>query len=169
MTDWTEAQEATLRRMYADGALTGEMMAALGMSRGAICGKVHRLKLSRGRIVRNITSRSAPKAAARSVSVKNSHATLAQRLARRAERSERALQQAAAFEALEVVDLAPDESASAVPFIKLSAQTCRWPLGDPRDLAAMRFCGAEPNGQGPYCARHHRMAYAGYSLSEAVA
>lgn len=168
MSDWSHAQEALLRKMYASGARTGEMMAALGMSRGAICGKVHRLKLSGDRITRNIRSRDGSRQSARSVTSQNSHATLVQRLARRAERSEKAREQAAAYEAVEVVDLAPEQSACAVTLMKLTANTCRWPLGDPRDLNALRFCGVEPNGQGPYCAHHHRMAYAGYSISEAA-
>jgi GcrA cell cycle regulator len=40
----------------------------------------------------------------------------------------------------------------------LTATSCRWPSGNPRDLARFRYCGDEASG-GPYCERHARLAY----------
>jgi GcrA cell cycle regulator len=54
---------------------------------------------------------------------------------------------------------------------ELSDNSCRWPLGDPSDLATFRYCGADrtnqkratattmQGGESPYCAAHHRLAY----------
>lgn len=46
----------------------------------------------------------------------------------------------------------------------LETNSCRWPLGDPRDLAAFRFCGAPRAAPSHpfrnYCAEHERVAYA---------
>ena len=63
------------------------------------------------------------------------------------------------FAAIEIVDLPPEESAVAVPFFGLTNKNCHWPLGDPRDMDAMRFCGADKFDEKPYCLRHCRMAY----------
>lgn len=57
-----------------------------------------------------------------------------------------------------VADLPTDESEFAVTFEQLRAPHCRWPLGDP-DTAAFQYCGADKMQHGPYCARHHRLAY----------
>lgn len=171
---WTIERTEALKDMWARGLSATEIANTLGgITRNAVCGKVDRLGLTGRRAMFRIRKdkKTRPLREAKSyLSAGNKHLreTPAQRIAKRVERSGAAEQKAAAFQAIEVVDLAPDESACAVPFMRLSDHTCRWPLGDPRDLAAMRFCGAEPNGEGPYCARHHRMAYAGYIFSEAA-
>lgn len=35
---------------------------------------------------------------------------------------------------------------------------CKWPLGDPHQ-PTFGFCGASRDGKGPYCPRHHAIAY----------
>jgi hypothetical protein len=40
----------------------------------------------------------------------------------------------------------------------LTASSCRWPTGNPRDLTTFRYCGETAYG-GPYCERHARLAY----------
>jgi GcrA cell cycle regulator len=40
----------------------------------------------------------------------------------------------------------------------LTATSCRWPSGNPRDLATFRYCGEAASGS-PYCERHARLAY----------
>jgi hypothetical protein len=42
--------------------------------------------------------------------------------------------------------------------VDLTATSCRWPTGDPRDLRTFRYCGAAAHG-GPYCERHSQLAY----------
>jgi GcrA cell cycle regulator len=78
-------------------------------------------------------------------------------------REEQAAELRTRFSVVEIVDLPAEESATAVPLAKLTDHTCRWPLGDPRDLDAMKFCGAEPYTKGrrdyPYCVKHCRIAY----------
>jgi hypothetical protein len=41
---------------------------------------------------------------------------------------------------------------------ELTASSCRWPTGNPRDLKTFRYCGEAAQG-GPYCERHARLAY----------
>jgi hypothetical protein len=42
--------------------------------------------------------------------------------------------------------------------VDLTESSCRWPTGNPRDLATFRYCGEAAPG-GPYCERHARLAY----------
>jgi hypothetical protein len=42
--------------------------------------------------------------------------------------------------------------------VDLTEGTCRWPTGNPRDLATFRYCGGAAHS-GPYCERHARLAY----------
>lgn len=42
--------------------------------------------------------------------------------------------------------------------LDLTANSCRWPTGNPRDLTTFRYCGETARG-GPYCERHARLAY----------
>jgi hypothetical protein len=42
--------------------------------------------------------------------------------------------------------------------VDLTASSCRWPSGNPRDLTTFRYCGEAAHG-GPYCERHADLAY----------
>lgn len=44
--------------------------------------------------------------------------------------------------------------------VDLSAHTCRWPIGDPRE-PDFHFCGAPALPGKPYCAEHAAIAYVG--------
>ncbi|SIS41243.1 GcrA cell cycle regulator [Insolitispirillum peregrinum] len=46
--------------------------------------------------------------------------------------------------------------------VDLSAHTCRWPIGDPRE-PGFHFCGAPTIANKPYCAEHAAIAYVGAS------
>lgn len=46
--------------------------------------------------------------------------------------------------------------------VDLSANTCRWPIGDPRE-PGFHFCGAPTLPGKPYCAEHAAIAYVGSS------
>jgi hypothetical protein len=47
-----------------------------------------------------------------------------------------------------------------VSVLDVSPSDCRWPLGDPGDIIAFRYCGRpQHGGYGPYCKHHFEMAY----------
>ncbi|MEO5376097.1 MAG: GcrA family cell cycle regulator [Alphaproteobacteria bacterium] len=48
--------------------------------------------------------------------------------------------------------------------VELSALTCRWPIGDPRD-ANFHFCGKRVMTGKPYCPDHAAVAYVNSSKS----
>lgn len=151
MTEWTDDKVAELRRLHALGMSAGQIGLELGLTRNTVGGKLHRLGLRPG----------APRNAGRKPGSKNSPQ-------QRAERQQKSSNLRVRFEQIEVVDLPPEQSAHAVPLMKLNANTCRWPMGDPRDLDKMRFCGTAPKNDKPYCDRHCRMAYRRYQNVEAA-
>lgn len=136
-SDWPDASIETLKRMYADGASASEIGAAVGRSRGAVCGKLFRLGLTN-------KTRSRPRK--RSQPPYRASAGLGARLLRIKGES---------FEPRtdNIVDLPPDQSDCAVPFMKLGPQHCRWPLPD------RMYCGDLRHGEHSYCDRHCRIAY----------
>lgn len=44
--------------------------------------------------------------------------------------------------------------------VDLSAHTCRWPIGDPKE-PGFHFCGAPSMSSKPYCREHAAIAYVG--------
>jgi hypothetical protein len=58
--------------------------------------------------------------------------------------------------ALVFTDEAPIEE--GITLADLTLFSCRWPIGDPHDLTAFRYCG-EAAHSAPYCNRHSRLAY----------
>lgn len=170
---WTEERAEIVRSMWADGKSASQIAAALGnVTRNAVCGKIDRMGLTRRGLmapkIRRVSFRGvkAPrrvkprKGGARSMFATDFTGEREQgSTASRIERETKAAERRARFEAFEIVDLPPEQSATAVPLLKLTDTSCRWPLGDPRDLKAMRFCGAYHYEGRPYCLRHCKMAY----------
>jgi hypothetical protein len=68
-----------------------------------------------------------------------------------------------------LADLEPEKPATRVQTHELEKHHCRWPV-DGADGETF-FCGADKQGDLPYCARHSRMAYqpAGATRSRAEA
>lgn len=42
--------------------------------------------------------------------------------------------------------------------VDLTASSCRWPSGNPRDPASFRYCG-KPISRRSFCERHVKLAY----------
>ena len=160
--DWSEERVALLRQRWAEG-LSASAIAkefGFGVSRCAVLGKVHRLKLVQPKSKR--------------------HHPRAERAVRRLRprptaRSKRAgvrapSQLMAAFHALGLDALfgEPDTRTvhqhagkafgPACGLLDLTAATCRWPVGDPGE-ADFAFCGAAPFKPYPYCVGHCLIAY----------
>jgi GcrA cell cycle regulator len=58
----------------------------------------------------------------------------------------------------ETIDLIDPQLIEGLTIADLTASSCRWPNGDPRNLETFRYCGKAAQG-GPYCERHSRLAY----------
>jgi len=158
--NWTDERVEMLRKLWSEGLSASQIAAQLGgVSRNAVIGKVHRLKLSaRGR---------ATAAAARP---KKAHAaagarTTASRPTRTVTTSIGATALQTQFEVEPVARhvLRPVENV-VVPISRrlvlteLTERTCKWPNGDP--LAEdFSFCGNDAGESAPYCGYHSRLAY----------
>jgi GcrA cell cycle regulator len=156
---WTVERENALRKLWADGLSASQIADELGgMSRSAVIGKVHRLGLSGRRTLVRKPTVQPPRFSQRKDP--NDRDPLPVRGRRRMTRVDhwRASTSETATDPA-ITDLPPDQSDCAVAFADLRSDTCRWPMGEPNDLDTLRFCGAAPFPDKPYCARHCRIAY----------
>jgi GcrA cell cycle regulator len=159
--DWNAERIALLRQHWAEGWSASTIANELGpgLSRCAVLGKVHRLKLAQPEFRRH----HARKEEARP------------RVPQLEARSERAgvrgpSRLMAAFRALGLDALFGEPDAGIVRrhagkafgpgcgLLDLSPATCRWPVGEP-DEADFAFCGAVPFQRFPYCLCHCLIAY----------
>jgi GcrA cell cycle regulator len=156
--NWTDERVDLLRKLWSEGLSASQIAAQLGgVSRNAVIGKVHRLKLSaRGR---------ATAAPARQKKAHSGGAKTVSRPARTITASIGATALQVQFEAEPVARqfMRPIENV-VVPISRrlvlteLTERTCKWPNGDP--LAEdFSFCGNDAGESGPYCNYHSRLAY----------
>jgi GcrA cell cycle regulator len=159
---WTDERVELLRKLWAEGLSASQIAAQLGgVSRNAVIGKVHRLKLSgRGRTTaatarpKKPSQPSAAKPQARPASPSrpqpSSFGANALQLQFDAEPASRLVVR-------NVEDVVVPISRN-LQLIQLNERTCKWPIGDP--LAEnFHFCGNDCADTGPYCRYHARIAF----------
>lgn len=142
---WSQERIADLKQRWAAKENARQIGAAIGMSRNAVLGKIHRLGLSE-RINRK------PKAARareQKIAARGNQSLLKNVMLARA----RAIGELPAYEAVEL----PQEQIThaLVALIDLEPHHCRWPIE--QDGTTM-FCGADKHA-GAYCEAHARIAY----------
>lgn len=160
--NWTDERVELLKKLWAEGLSASQIAAQLGgVSRNAVIGKVHRLKLSgRGRTTaapaRQKKASSAPAA---------SKPVRAAAPARSAAPTVGATALQVQFDAEPVARQQLRSSDNVVVPIsrrldltQLTERTCKWPNGDPLS-EDFHFCGNEAGESGPYCAYHARLAF----------
>lgn len=176
--NWTDERVELLKKLWSDGLSASQIAAELGgVTRNAVIGKVHRLKLSgrgkttkaapRAKKVAVETVTPAPAAAARPSRTTSSPAS-APSVTAAAMASARAA--SAAASKMEFVEDAASEventsaSDNVVPIsrhlnlLQLSETTCKWPIGDPLS-EDFYFCGADSGEASPYCSFHAKIAF----------
>ena len=169
--NWTEERVELLRKLWTDGLSASQIAAQMGgVSRNAVIGKVHRLKLSgRGKTTssaprvkkaaapvapRSTTTRSSGGSVGGSGGRISSHTHAVGATALKADYQTDAV----SARVLEFVPAPVAPEPKRIKLVELSERTCKWPLGDPmaQDFA---FCGHESGDNGPYCQFHAKMAY----------
>lgn len=156
--DWTDARVDTLKGLWASGLSSSQIAAQLGggLSRSAVIGKIHRLKLPvpAGKAAR------APRSPIRvitkpKVSALTGPATFSEQ--RRNPSNNLAAKLAIAETEPGLPPLlrgeAPD--GTGIKLIELRPDSCRWPKGDPLQ-ENFEFCGCKSLPDLPYCAHHTR-------------
>ncbi|WP_159589484.1 GcrA family cell cycle regulator [Chelativorans xinjiangense] len=160
--NWTDERVEMLKKLWAEGLSASQIAAQLGgVSRNAVIGKVHRLKLSsRGR------------ATASPARQKKSAATGGGGGARRQRSGSRPVtasvgatalkvqfeEDAVAYQHLRPVENVVVPISRNLKLVQLTEHTCKWPNGDPLS-EDFSFCGNDAGESSPYCTYHSRLAY----------
>ncbi len=159
---WTEQQIQMLKEMWGHGYSASEIAGRIGgMSRNAIIGKAHRLKLSVGLSPTKNgpanVSRMAVQPQAGIAAIKSSRKRVMLR----------PLPVLPVPPSVTVSKLVNKDTYRAIDGIKRTEgiavtrageRQCRWPVGDPRS-PDFRFCGCQVYESLPYCIDHARVAY----------
>jgi GcrA cell cycle regulator len=147
--DWTDERISELTKLWNEGLSTAEIGKLLGISKNAVVGKAHRLRLAarpspiRRMAVRPATPRVPRAARSTALPVLPQAATMAA-----------PAKPAAVAPAPQP---APRQRVE-VPAMQLSNQRCMWPVGHPGD-GDFHFCGDRALVGKPYCAAHCAVAY----------
>src|ERR1041384_717547 len=147
---WTDERVEVLKKLWTDGLSASQIAAELGgITRNAVIGKVHRLRLS-GRA--KSPSSSAPRGGKpRSHMLRGGRPPMG---------GTTALALACEMEQ----EPEPELIENIIPIgqrrtlLELNEDTCRWPIGDPATTEFF-FCGGKPLTSLPYCSYHSRVAY----------
>lgn len=152
-SDWTDDRIERLKALWRDGLSAGEIATRLGrVTRSAVLGKLHRLKLRRDQTPKAKRERGAQFAKI-GVKARNDN---------RPVRPPRPQRPSAAIFALAPLREAPEEV--VVPaherrgLADMPDDNCHWPIGDPLK-AEFHFCNRTKVPNLPYCEAHCRRAY----------
>lgn len=166
--NWTDERVELLRKLWSEGLSASQIAAQLGgVSRNAVIGKVHRLKLSgRGRTTAAPTRQKKAPAAGNGASATKSTTRAAASPAHRhvtASIGATALQVQFDAEPVARQYLRPVENvvvpiSRRLQLTELTERTCKWPNGDPL-TEEFHFCGNDAGESGPYCTYHSRIAF----------
>jgi GcrA cell cycle regulator len=145
---WTHDRIALLRMLWSQGQTAEAIGARLGgLSRSAVLGKIHRLRLHADQVPANVPTKNVP---TKISSNKNASIDAPARRRRRTKYRKRAS-----------ADTAPAPARQYKTLLELTNITCRWPHGRP-GTNRFFFCGAPEADLEhgiPYCALHMRRAY----------
>jgi GcrA cell cycle regulator len=161
--NWNDERVELLRKLWAEGLSASQIAAQLGgVSRNAVIGKVHRLKLSnRGRATATpVRQKKTSQGSAGSKSVARGSTSV-----RSMPVSVGATALQAQFEVEPVArhHIRPVQNvvvpiSRRLKLVQLSERTCKWPNGDPLS-EDFSFCGNDTAESGPYCTYHARIAF----------
>lgn len=161
--NWTDERVELLRKLWSEGLSASQIAAQLGgVSRNAVIGKVHRLKLSsRGRAT------AAPARQKKTTQVTTATKTVSRPVTTTrtvtASIGATALQAQFEVEPIARQYLRPVENvvvpiSRRLQLVQLNERTCKWPNGDPLS-EDFNFCGNEAGESGPYCGYHSKIAF----------
>jgi GcrA cell cycle regulator len=175
---WTDERVELLKKLWMEGLSASQIAAVLGdgVTRNAVIGKVHRLKLS-GRAKPASTTprvRTAPRPARRVVSpaartpLSHGHGAVMRARPMGGGGGAGMTMGATALKASEEFEMEafqlPQAQELDIPveqrltLLQLNEHTCKWPIGDPL-TADFYFCGQHSDEGHPYCEFHSRRAY----------
>ena len=132
---WTDDRVATLKKLWGEGKTAAEIAKELGgVTRNAVIGKAHRLKLS------------------------NRVSPIQQNKKVAAPKPQNQNKPAAEVQPRKRVKEFIDDGRERIPLSELKPGQCRWPIGDPREKN-FGFCGCKALPGLPYCLECSQIAY----------
>ena len=153
---WTEQQIQTLKQKWGNGFSASDIAKVLGMTRNAVIGKAHRLKLSAGAAsTRRTVDLPAGKGNVMAAITKVSKQRATLRPLPPVPTVTPMTMKPIVRETLRPVDA---KRVEGIAVTKAGERHCRWPIGDPRS-PEFRFCGCSSYEGLPYCVDHARVAY----------
>ncbi|MBX3583617.1 MAG: GcrA family cell cycle regulator [Rhizobiaceae bacterium] len=161
--NWTDERVELLRKLWSEGLSASQIAAQLGsVTRNAVIGKVHRLKLSsRGRTTAAPTRQKKTPSAGGSVTKSVTRSTTVTRsvttIGATALQAQFDAEPVARYHVRPVEDVVVPIS-RRLQLVQLSERTCKWPNGDPLS-EDFSFCGNDAGDNGPYCTYHSRIAF----------
>tara|TARA_R110000868_G_scaffold38_30_gene516 strand:- start:5259 stop:5849 length:591 start_codon:yes stop_codon:yes gene_type:complete len=172
---WTDERVETLKKLWMEGLSASQIAGQLGegVTRNAVIGKVHRLKLSARAKPTNSTPRARPAARPAPRRVASPSAGMSAHMGSAAAKPRPAMSRPQSVGATALAHdpqmdqelyVAPAVQELFIPedkrlsLLQLSEDTCKWPIGDPlgKDFY---FCGQHSLESGPYCEFHSKRAY----------
>ncbi|AQX30063.1 MULTISPECIES: GcrA family cell cycle regulator [Bartonella] len=164
---WTCERVELLKKFWSEGLSASQIAAQLGgVSRNAVIGKVHRLKLpGRGKTTPVISrvQKTSTGVGSSIPRMRRAASSVVPENAISCSVGATALKMDFIAEDVEAVDVL-EQSKVVVPIsrhlnlLQLSENTCRWPVGDPLS-SDFHFCGADSGEGNPYCAFHAKIAF----------
>jgi GcrA cell cycle regulator len=174
---WTDERVALLKKLWMEGLSASQIAGELsgGVTRNAVIGKVHRLKLSARAKPTNVAPRpKAPRAnigaprrssSGGSSSPRTNLGAASQRRTNSAPMiGATALKIDTDLETEIVMEVQSKAAELFIPveerisLLQLTEKTCKWPIGDPMS-SEFHFCGRMSDEGKPYCDFHSRRAY----------
>ncbi len=167
---WTDERVELLKKLWMEGLSASQIASELGdgVTRNAVIGKVHRLKLSarakpastapRPRTSNRAPVRRTPSAGSSAPSgIKRRVMQSAPVLGATALKPSEEFAIEAEPELVEMNEIFIPEG-ERLSLLDLNEHTCKWPIGDPLN-PDFHFCGRPSKEDGPYCEFHARRAY----------
>ena len=149
---WTEDRVETLKKLWTEGLSASQIAKEMGegVTRNAIIGKVHRLKLS-GRATPSRPPRPRAKPAPKPRVTTSAPRTAGSTTTTPTVQREMPI-------APPPLEPAPLPSGEFATVLTLTNHICKWPIGDPTEQN-FRFCGRKSKASSPYCDAHASQAY----------
>ena len=163
--NWTDERVELLRKLWSEGLSASQIAAQLGsVTRNAVIGKVHRLKLSsRGRTTaaprraRRRPARARPASKSRQPRGDRARAPITTSIGATALQAQFDAEPVARYHVRPVENVVVPIS-RRLQLVQLSERTCKWPNGDPL-TEEFSFCGNDAAETGPYCGYHAKIAF----------
>ncbi len=146
---WTEDRVSLLKRLWGEGHTAAEIAKQLGgVTRNAVIGKAHRLKLS---------NRVSPIQQNKKPANKNIERKITRKTVSTASVSSRKTSPVSSVSKNSPATHSSNNG-NLYSLMELKPRMCRWPCGDPKH-EDFGFCGAAAMPGLPYCEEHAKLAY----------